>query len=101
MCIRDRRYVGASDEMAKEVQMFGLAPWLIERYRRLSDRFYAENRELTIKKSFVSSGRSLIGTLRYYAAAVVVLRRAIAGTISIGTLTFLTASFQRSRGLKQ
>jgi ATP-binding cassette subfamily B protein len=95
------RYVGASDEMAKEVQMFGLAPWLIERYRRLSDRFFHENRELTVKRSFVSSGLSLIGTLGYYAAAVVILRRAITGSISIGTLTFLTASFQRSRGLIQ
>jgi ATP-binding cassette subfamily B protein len=31
------RYVGASLETAKEVQIFGLAPWLIERYRQLSD----------------------------------------------------------------
>src|SRR3569832_733163 len=36
------RYVGASDPTAKEVQMFGLAPWLIERYRQLSDLFYDE-----------------------------------------------------------
>ena len=28
------RYVGASDRTAKEVQLFGLAPWLIARYRR-------------------------------------------------------------------
>ena len=34
------RYVGASDETIKEVQLFGLAPWLVGRYRRLSERLY-------------------------------------------------------------
>ena len=95
------RFIGASDRTAKEVQLFGLAPWLIDRYRTLSDRFYAENRALAIRKSLVSSGLSLIGTLGYYAAYVVVLARAVAGTITIGTLTFLAASFRQSRDLIQ
>ncbi len=95
------RYVGASKETAKEVQLFGLGGWLIDRYRRLADQFFAENRQLWLRRSFVSTGLALIGTLGYYTAAVVVLRRAITGAISIGTLTFLTASFQRSRGLIQ
>ena len=95
------RFVGASDRTAKEVQLFGLAPWLIDRYRTLSERFYAENRALAIRKAFVSSGLSLIGTLGYYAAYVVVLLRAVAGTITIGTLTFLAASFRQSRDLIQ
>jgi len=95
------RFVGASDRTAKEVQLFGLAPWLINRYRTLSERFYAENRALAIRKSLVSSALSLIGTLGYYAAYVVVLMRAVAGTITIGTLTFLAASFRQSRDLIQ
>jgi ATP-binding cassette subfamily B protein len=95
------RFIGASDRTAKEVQLFGLAPWLIDRYRTLSDRFYAENRALAIRKSFVSSGLSLIGTLGYYAAYVVVLMRAVGGAITIGTLTFLAASFRQSRDLIQ
>ncbi len=95
------RFVGASDRTAKEVQLFGLAPWLIERYRALSDRFYDENRSLALKKAAVSSGLSLLGTAGYYAAYVVVLLRAIAGAISIGTLTFLAASFRQSRDLIQ
>jgi ATP-binding cassette subfamily B protein len=95
------RYVGASDETAKEVQMFGLAPWLIARYRGLSDRFYDESRALAIRKAVASSGLSLLGTLGYYAAYVAVLLRAVAGVISIGTLTFLAASFRQSRELIQ
>src|SRR5919199_1980201 len=48
------RYVGASDRTAKEVQMFGLAPWLAERYRVLSTRFYEENRDLSVRRGVVS-----------------------------------------------
>jgi ATP-binding cassette subfamily B protein len=95
------RYVGASDQTAKEVQLFGLAPWLISRYRGLSDRFFGESRALAIRKAFVSSGLSIIGTLGYYGAYIVVLMRAIGGTITIGMLTFLAASFRQSRDLIQ
>ena len=95
------RYVGASDRTAKEVQLFGLAPWLISRYRVLSDRFYDENRSLAIKKAVVSAGLSIIGTVGYYAAYVVILVRTVAGAMTLGTLTFLAASFRQSRDLIQ
>jgi len=95
------RYLGASNETAKEVQMFGLAPWLIERYRRLSDQFYDENRHLALRRGITSAGLSIFGTLGYYAAYVVILIRAVHGSITIGTLTFLSASFQRSGDLIQ
>ncbi|MEO7085495.1 MAG: ABC transporter ATP-binding protein [Gemmatimonadaceae bacterium] len=95
------RYVGASDRTAKEVQSFGLAPWLISRYKALSDKFYDENRSLAVKKAFVSSALSLIGTLGYYAAYLVVLARAVSGAITIGMLTFLASSFRQSRDLIQ
>ncbi len=95
------RYIGASDETAKEVQLFGLAPWLIERYRAISDRFYDENKRLSIRKGIVSTGLSFIGTAGYYGAYVVILLRAVSGAITIGSLTFLAGSFARSRDLIQ
>lgn len=95
------RYIGASDETAKEMQMFGLAPWIIERYRVLADRFYEENKRLSIRKGIISTLLSVLGTLGYYAAYVIILIRAVAGVISIGSLTFLASSFARSRDLIQ
>lgn len=95
------RYVGASDKTAKEVQMFGLAPWLTERYRDLSQRFYEENRDLSIRRGIVSALLSILGTVGYYAAYVVILIRAVKGDITIGTLTFLAASFGRGRDVIQ
>jgi ATP-binding cassette subfamily B protein len=95
------RYVGASDKTAKEVQMFGLAPWLTERYRDLSQRFYEENRDLSIRRSVVSALLSILGTVGYYSAYVLILIRAVKGDITIGTLTFLAASFGRGRDVIQ
>ncbi|HMG69552.1 MAG TPA: ABC transporter ATP-binding protein [Gemmatimonadaceae bacterium] len=95
------RYVGASDKTAKEVQMFGLAPWLTERYRDLSQRFYEENRDLSIRRGVVSALLSILGTVGYYSAYVLILIRAVKGDITIGTLTFLAASFGRGRDVIQ
>ena len=95
------RYLGASDQPAKEVQMFGLAAWLINRYRALSDSFYEENKALSFRKSVVASALAVIGLLGYYGAYAVILMRAVQGTISLGSLTFLAASFMRSRDLVQ
>src|SRR6476620_2888622 len=91
------RYVGASNVTAKEVQMFGLAPWLTERYRVLAQRFYDENKKLSIRRGIVSALLSILGTIGYYAAYVVILIRAVKGEITPGTLVFLSASFARGR----
>jgi len=91
------RYVGASVETAKEVQIFGLAPWLIGRYRQLSDLFYDENKILSYQRAGVGALLSLLGTAGYYAAYALMLVRAVLGGISVGTLTFLAGSFARGR----
>jgi ATP-binding cassette subfamily B protein len=77
--------------------MFGLAPWLTERYRVLSQRFYEENKHLSIRRGIVSTLLSIVGTIGYYAAYVIVLIRAVRGEITPGTLVFLSASFARGR----
>jgi ATP-binding cassette subfamily B protein len=42
-----------------------------------------------------------LGTLGYYGAYVIILVRAVTGAITLGSLTFLAASFARSRDLIQ
>lgn len=90
------RFLSASDKTAKEVQMFGLARWLVQRYRMLARRFYEENKQLAVRKGIAATGLSLLGMLGYYAAYIIILGRCFYGTISIGTLTFLAASFAKS-----
>jgi ATP-binding cassette subfamily B protein len=95
------RYTGASDETAKEVQLFGLAPWLTQRYRDLAQRYFEENKNLSVRRGIVSALLSVVSTVGYYAAYVAILQRAAAGAITIGSLTFLAGSFMRSRDLIQ
>lgn len=93
------RFLGASDRTAKEVQMFGLADWLIKRYEQLSIGFYNDNRRLSIRRSLSAAALSIVGTLGYYGAYAAILLQAVAGAITIGSLTFLAGSFARSRDL--
>jgi ATP-binding cassette subfamily B protein len=95
------RYIGASDETAKEVQMFGLAPWLIQRFKLFSRKFYEENKRLSIRRSLVSTGLSIVGTAGYYSAYIIIVVRAVKGFLSLGSLTFLAGAFARSRDLIQ
>ena len=95
------RYMGASDESAKEVKLFGLSPFLVGRYSELSDRFYAENKKLAVRRNIVSTLLVTIGTLGYYAAYAVIIYRTVLGAFTIGTLTFLAGSFRQSRSLIQ
>ncbi len=101
------RYVGASDVSAKEVKLFGLADFLVERYARLSGEFFEANRALAVRRSVVASLLALVGTLGYYAAYATIIYltvvgyRAPAGKFTIGVLTFLAASFRQSRELIQ
>jgi ATP-binding cassette subfamily B protein len=91
------RLIGASDKTAKEIQMFGLAPWITERYRILSDKFYDENKKLSLRRGAVSAGLSVFSTIGYYIAYVIIVLRAVRGEITPGTLIFLSSSFARGR----
>ena len=50
------------------------------------------------ERASVGSALNLISTGGYYGAYAVVLIKTLAGGISVGTFTFLTGAFSRSRG---
>ncbi|MGX9719948.1 ABC transporter ATP-binding protein [Stenotrophomonas acidaminiphila] len=93
------RQVGASVETAKEVKIFNLHRFLIDRYRLLAERFYRANRTLARKRAFWGTLLAALGTLGYYAAYAYIAWRTIRGDFSIGDLTFLSGSFLRLRQL--
>lgn len=93
------RQVGASVETAKEVKIFNLHRFLIERYKLLAERFYRANRTLARKRAFWGTLLAALGTLGYYTAYAYIAWRTISGDFSIGDLTFLAGSFMRLRQL--
>jgi ATP-binding cassette subfamily B protein len=93
------RQTGASVETAKEVKVFGLNGFLIERYRQLADSFYAANRSLAMRRAGWGSALTALGTIGYYVAYAYIVWRTLHGEFSIGDLTFLAGSFRRLRTL--
>ena len=93
------RQTAASVETAKEVKIFGLSRFLIERYRTLSESFYHANRKLAVKRASWGGALAAIGTLAYYVAYAYIVWRTIHGEFSIGDLTFLAGSFRRLHGM--
>ncbi|MEO6550836.1 MAG: ABC transporter ATP-binding protein [Ferruginibacter sp.] len=93
------RYIGASDETAKEVKIFNLSQFIIDRFKVLSTKFYGDNKQLAFRRSGWGTLFAVIGTAGYYGAYVFILIRAIDGSLSIGDLTFLAGSFRQLRGL--
>lgn len=91
------RYVGASDETAKEVKIFGLSGFLIERFRNLSWDYFTKNRSLAIRRAGWGTLLTALGTAGYYGAYVWIVARAVNGQISLGDLTFLAGSFRQVR----
>lgn len=93
------RQTGASVATAKEVKIFGLNRFLIDRYRKLADDFYRANRRLAIRRAGWGGLLAALGTAGYYVAYAYIVWRTLAGDFTIGDLTFLAGSFARLRGL--
>ena len=93
------RQTGASVETAKEVKIFGLNAFLIERYRRLAGDFYQDNRRLALRRAWWGGTLTALGTIGYYAAYAWLIWRTLTGRFTIGDLTFLAGSFRRLRTL--
>jgi ATP-binding cassette subfamily B protein len=91
------RLLGASNQSAKEIKIFGLGTHLAERYREVSERIYEDNKTVAVKRSSVGFLLNLVSTGGYYGAYAVVLIRTLAGAISVGMFGFLTGAFSRSR----
>jgi ATP-binding cassette subfamily B protein len=91
------RMLGASNQSAKEVKIFGLGPHLIERSRSLFERFYAENKSLAIRRAVQGGLLNLLPYAGYYIAYIIILMRTLAGILTVGDLTFLAGAFMRSR----
>jgi ATP-binding cassette subfamily B protein len=89
------RQTGASVESAKEVKIFALNAFLIDRYRELATAFYRANRHLALRRAGWGGALTALGTVGYYVAYAFIVWRTLAGQFSIGDLTFLAGSFRR------
>jgi ATP-binding cassette subfamily B protein len=95
------RWLGASNDSAKEVKIFGLGEYLVQRSRRLFERFYTENRNLAVRRALHGTLINLVPTGAYYAAYALIIVRALAGALTVGDLTLMVGAFSRARNIME
>ena len=95
------RHIGASAETAKEIKLFGLGEFLVERFRVLAQSLFLENRKLSTSRAVWGGLFAAIATLTYYGAYGFIVWRTVSGQFSIGDLAFLANAFLRLNGLFQ
>jgi ATP-binding cassette, subfamily B, bacterial len=96
------RVLGGSREAAKELKLFGLRRFLVDRFTRLSDEIYEQDVSLARRRLIAGAFLSMIGIAGYYGAYAYIIWRTVEGAISFGTMAFLTgAILQASTNIQQ
>jgi ATP-binding cassette subfamily B protein len=88
----------AREDHAKEVKLFGLGPMLLERYRKIFDKVYGEDRALTLRRESWGLALTLIGTLALYGAYAWIVVAAINIAITLGEMTMYLLLFRQGQG---
>jgi len=86
------RFLGGSRENVKEVKLFGLAPFVINRYTELSEQLHGQNLGLEKKKLFFGALLTMLGTVGYYGTYTFVIYRTVAGALTLGMMTVLVGA---------
>ncbi|MCU0565859.1 MAG: ABC transporter ATP-binding protein/permease [Oculatellaceae cyanobacterium Prado106] len=97
---REQQYLEtliAREDFAMEVKLYQLGQTLLQRYRQTFERLYAEDRNLTIRRSAWSYGLGLTSTAAFYLTYVWIVWEAIAGRISLGDLTLYLVVFRQGQ----
>jgi ATP-binding cassette subfamily B protein len=87
----------AREDHAKEVKLFGLGPLLLERYRGIFRKLYAEDRDLTIRRDTWGFLLGLIATATLYGAYAWVALATIAARITLGQMTMYVMLFRQGQ----
>lgn len=87
----------AREDHAKEVKLYGLGPRLLQRYRDIFGRLYAEDRALTIQRDAWGFGLGLIGTGALYGAYVWIALSTVHGVITLGQMTMYLMLFRQGQ----
>ncbi|MFO1519629.1 MAG: ABC transporter ATP-binding protein [bacterium] len=90
-------YVLANDENVKEVKLFRLGTPLLKRYRELGERFYREDKDLSIRRSAWAYLLSILATAVFYAGYGLLAVAAAAGRLTLGNLTLYVVAFRQGQ----
>jgi ATP-binding cassette subfamily B protein len=90
-------YVLANDEHAKEVKLYELGPLLLDRYRKLGESFYEQDRDLAITSSRWGYLLSLLATGTFYGCYALMVIATVRGSLTLGDMTLGMVAFRQGQ----
>ncbi|MCK6502272.1 ABC transporter ATP-binding protein/permease [Myxococcota bacterium] len=87
----------AREDYAKEVQLFGLGPLLLQRYRGIFEKVYGEDRDLTLRRGLWGYLLGLLSTAAFYGTYAWIVLSAAQGRISLGEMTMYVLIFKQGQ----
>ncbi len=87
----------AREDHAKEVKLFHLGPKLLDRYREIFTRLYAEDRELSVRRDAWGLGLGLVGTAALYGGYGWIAIETVLGAITLGQMTMYLMVFRQGQ----
>ncbi len=89
--------VMAREDGVKEVKLFQLGPRLLERYKNIFTKLFAEDRKLTLKRDGWGFVLGLISTAAFYGAYVWIVLATINREITLGAMTMYLMLFRQGQ----
>jgi ATP-binding cassette subfamily B protein len=90
-------YVISNDEHAKEVKLFGLGRLLLDRYRKLAETIFSEDRKLAVRRTAWGFSLSLLSTLAFYGCYGLIVASTVRGKLSLGDMTLYLVAFRQGQ----
>jgi len=88
----------ARDDHIKETKLYRIGPMLLDRYRRIFQRVFAQERALDLRHNAWSLALGLLGTAAFYGAYGWVAASAVIGRITLGEMTMHLMLFRNGQG---
>ncbi|MGB5630265.1 MAG: ABC transporter ATP-binding protein [Woeseiaceae bacterium] len=87
----------AREDGVKEVKLFGLGPQLLQRYRDIFKKLFAEDRRLTLRRDTWGFILGLLSTGAFYGAYAWIVITTINGGITLGAMTMYLVLFRQGQ----
>lgn len=91
-------WVLTRDNHAKEIKLYGLGPWFLDRYRGLYRTFFEQERRLALRRATWSFLLGMLATAAFYGVYAWVVMVTIEGGITLGRMTMLLIVFRQAQG---
>jgi ATP-binding cassette subfamily B protein len=88
----------AREDHAKEVKLYALGKRLLDRYKAIHQKLFAQERALVIRRDSWGFALGLVATVALYAGYCWVAVSAVRGAITIGQMTMYLMLFRQGQG---